>query len=232
MPASRYTYEQNIAYYDFIAGQYDDTLNRESSNAIVRKKVAEKFGEVAGNGLILDFGGGTGRDLEWLTRLNSRIILCEPSAGMREIAMRNHHQNNSVFFLNAGNTDFYTWHHTLPFMEKVDAVLSNFAVFNCIRDISSLFKSLALVMKPGAHLMALILDNRFEKMMQMSRRKTIGSVVFRVPFKFYVHSSRQRQTVYIHTDKAIKKASGKFFKFINKEDWEEYGFCLVHLVRK
>ena len=231
MTDAEHIHDRNISYYDHIAAQYDNTLNKDGSNAIIREKVANKFQHVTRNGLVLDFGGGTGLDLDWLTQHN-RVIFSEPSSGMREIALRNHHQNTSVFFLDAAKTDFRKWDHDPPFPEKVDAVLCNFAVLNSIPDIACLFSSLSLMMKPGADLLALILDNSLEKLMRQSMRKAMRSVIFHLPFKFYVYSCMYTQTVYIHTDRAIKKAASKYFEFMDKETWKEYGFCLIHLVKK
>ncbi|MDP9041293.1 MAG: hypothetical protein M3N30_04880, partial [Bacteroidota bacterium] len=52
---------QNIAYYDGIAADYDAILDRDSSNAIIRAKVADTFSSLVKSGTVLDFGGGTGR---------------------------------------------------------------------------------------------------------------------------------------------------------------------------
>jgi len=231
MADAEHIHRRNVSYYDHIAGQYDSILNKDGSNELIREKVAQRFRESICNGLVLDFGGGTGRDLNWLTQYN-KVIFCEPSAGMREVALRNHHQNASVVFLDEPKTDFKKWDRALPFPEKVDAVLCNFAVLNSIPDISFLFGNLSLIMKPGAHLFALILDNRREKLIQQSRRKAIGSLIFHVPFTFYVYSGTHKQAVYLHTDRSLKKAASPFFEYRAKETWKEYGFCLTHFVKK
>jgi SAM-dependent methyltransferase len=231
MTDAEHIHKRNVSYYDHIAGQYNHTLHKDRSNEIIREKVAKKFREYTGNGLVLDFGGGTGLDLDWLTEYN-KVIFSEPSSGMREIAHRNHHQNASVIFLDAAKTDFRKWDHDPPFPEKVDAVLCNFAVLNSIPDIACLFSSLSLMMKPGADLLALILDNRPEKLIHQSRRKAIGSLIFHLPFKFYIYSGTHKHAVYIHTDRDIKKAAFQFFESRDKETWKEYNFCLIHLVKK
>lgn len=224
-------HKENIFYYDQIANEYDK-ITKDKNNTIIRERMEEKFKSIVSNGLVLDFGGGTGLDLEWLTSNNYRVIFCEPSNKMKEIAIDNYKQNNQILFLHTPQTDFHNWSSQLPFAEKVDAVLCNFAVLNCIADIKTFFKNLATVMRPGADFIALILDNGFEKMMKQSKRKAVSSLIFHLPFKFYIHYNQHRQTVYIHTDKAIKDASEKFFEFKNKERWDKHGFCWIHLVRK
>src|ERR1700722_678196 len=80
-------YRQNISYYDEIADDYDAMLQRDASNKITREKVAEKFTLLVKNGAVLDFGGGTGSDLGWLSGGNYDILFCEPSVGMRRKAI-------------------------------------------------------------------------------------------------------------------------------------------------
>ena len=127
MPDAEQIHRRNVSYYDHIAGQYNDILKKERSNEIIREKVAEKFREIVGDGLVLDFGGGTGVDLDWLTRYN-KVIFSEPSSGMREIALCNHGQNPSVIFLDAAKTDFKKWDHDLPFRKKW---MLSFAILPC-----------------------------------------------------------------------------------------------------
>lgn len=227
--------EQNISYYDKIAAEYDHILDQDTSNEVIRQEVAKKFQETVQPGLVLDFGGGTGKDLLWLTEKGYRVIFCEPSSKMREKAANLNERNflkPKVHFLADDQTDFMQWSNHLPFSEKTDAVLCNFAVINCIPDIKSLFHNLALVMKPGANLIALILDNSFKKMMNQSRRKALASAIFGLPFRFSVHSKRHSQVVYTHTDNAIRKASEKYFEFKRKDGLNNHGFFLIHLVKK
>src|SRR5688572_7680617 len=158
--------EQNISYYDEIAGQYDAILVKDTSNRITREQVAEKFCEIISSGWVLDFGGGTGKDLEWLTEKGYRVIFCEPSAKMREKAMtfsRDILHRNDIVFLEDATTDFTKWHENIPFSQKTDVILANFAVINSIPGINLLFQNLSLIIKPGGHLLMLVLRSNFKK---------------------------------------------------------------------
>jgi len=226
---------QNIAFYNEIAGSYDTILDKESFNKIVREKVAEKFCSMVKPGWVLDFGGGTGRDLDWLTSNNYHIFFCEPSAAMREKAIEYNQtilHNANIVFLDDRKTDFTTWQKELPFPQKMDAVLSNFAVFNCIPDIELLFKSMATIIKPGGHLLALILDKGFREVIRSHFKSAVRSFIFRTPVQFDVWFNQHQQTVYIHTNGRIKKASKTYFNFHSQEFLKEYGFSLIHLTRK
>src|ERR1700730_17428602 len=144
-------HKQNCSFYDEIADNYDSMMDQEILNGITRQKVTDKFYNIIKSGEILDFGGGTGRDLEWLTHKGYRIIFCEPSEKMREKASelnKNNLHNADLVFVDPDRTDFTKWHKELPFSQKVDAILANFAVINCIADIELLFQNLALVLKP------------------------------------------------------------------------------------
>ena len=130
--------QQNISYYDEIAADYDAILKKDVTNLEVRKKVAEKFTSLVKAGSVLDFGGGTGQDMGWLSMHHYNIFFCEPSNGMRQIAMNRSEKDFAdakIYFVDQNKTDFRKWEVVIPFESKVDAVLANFAVFNCIPDI-------------------------------------------------------------------------------------------------
>ncbi len=227
--------ELNISYYDEIADSYDDILSQKDVNKIVRQKVKEKFVSLLKSGWILDFGGGTGLDLEWLTANKYNILFCEPSVIMREKAIK-YNENilhyNNIIFLGTDKTDFFTWSKNLPFFQQVDGILSNFGVINCIPDIESLFNSLALVIKPGGHFIALFLDRPFKKMWKWHRRNAIRSFLFSTPFIMYIWHKEHQQMVFVHSVGEIKKAASSFFHYVSHETWAESGFTLIHLVRK
>jgi SAM-dependent methyltransferase len=226
----------NISYYDEIANSYDEILNQEDSNKIVRQQVEKKVASLLRPGqTVLDFGGGTGLDLEWLLANDFKILFCEPSDVMRQLAIR-HHANSSygrnIIFLDRSKTDFSTWHVDPPFTQQVDGILSDFGVINCIPDIGFLFKSLALVIKPGGHLVAVFLDRPLRKMWSWHRRNTIRSLLFDTPFVMFVRHKDHQQMVFVHSVKEIKQAASGFFDYISHEKLTESGFILIHLVRK
>jgi SAM-dependent methyltransferase len=225
----------NISYYDEIANSYNEILNKEDTNTIVRQKVKEKFTSLLSSGWVLDFGGGTGMDLEWLTASNYNILFCEPSVIMRKKAIQHNNNklhNSNIIFLDNDKTDYSTWSKKLPFSQQVDGILCNFGVINCIPDIESLFDSRALVIKPGGHFVALFLDRPLNKMLKWHRRNAIRSLVFGTTFIMYVQHKEHWQMVFVHTVKEIKRAASSYFDYISDESLSETGFILIHLVRK
>ena len=149
---------ENILYYNAIADEYNDMLNK-NPDKIIREKVAKKFCDIVKDAVVIDFGGGTGLDLPWLAANNQTVFFCEPSVGMRQkaIASREGLLSDNVIFLDDLQADFRHWKIKLPFGEKADALLANFAVLNCIPDIKFLFQNLADVINAGGNTIALVL---------------------------------------------------------------------------
>ena len=224
---------ENIVYYNAIANEYNDMLDK-SPDRITREKVANTFCSIVKEAAVLDFGGGTGLDLVWLAGNNHTIYFCEPSIGMRETAICNHKNllHDKVIFLDDSAADFRQWHLQLPFTVKVDAVLSNFAVFNCIPDIDLLFQNLAMVVKPGGIVIALVLTRNLKKILNGNFRNILKSFVHNGPATIKVQYKKHHQTVYVYSIKEIIKASKKHFNFCSSQVWPASGFTLIHLQRK
>ena len=127
---------QSASFYDVVAGNYNNHMT-EMDNKI-RERVRNEFkNKVARDSLVLDFGGGTGLDLPWLID-RYHILFLEPSVNMRSVAKKIPNANNKITYIEQ-QTDFNNWDNTnLPFNEKVNGILMNFAVLNCIKNIGIL----------------------------------------------------------------------------------------------
>ncbi len=222
---------QNISYYNEIAAEYDAILNKDAKNAIVRKQVAERFTAAVLKGSVVDFGGGTGQDIDWLSAHSYKIIFCEPSVAMRKQAAERNTAAH-ITFLDDNASDFRQWSAVFPFKQAVDAVLANFAVINCIPDMALFFEKLALVIKPGGTVIALILDNSFRKRFRSDAKATLRSFFSGNPVSITVNYNGSSQLVYIHSRKAIDSATEKYFHMKLFESLQGSGFCLIHLIRK
>jgi len=208
-------------------------VNKEPDR-IVRENVAYKFCNIVKGGSVLDFGGGTGLDIQWLIDNGFNIFFCEPSSGMRERAIADHSNlpKDRITFLDNSSTDFRRWHSQLPFVEKVDAVLSNFAVLNCIPDLELLFESVALVIKPGGNMIALVLTKSLKKNLRLDFQNMLKSFVHRGRTTLNIWYKKHGQTVYVYSIKEIEKASAKDFIFCGSEVLPSSVFTLIHLKRK
>ena len=226
---------ENISYYNKIAAQYDELLDQDKKNSFIRNKVANTFRHFVKAGRVLDFGGGTGLDLIWLLQEPYNIVFCEPAVAMRKMAqkrMDTGYPGSAVLFLEDEMTDFRKWNEKFPFSEKIDAVLANFAMFNCIPDIPDLFDKLAMVIKPGGMIIALILDSSLLKRFRSNLKGTVKSFFSGKPVALVMHFNGERQTVNLHSEKEIRKASKTAFDLIQYEQLQGFGFTLIHLVKK
>lgn len=223
--------KQNIGYYNKIAADYDVLLDQGSDSGFMRQKVAGKLTSVLQQGIVLDFGGGTGADLKWLLENRYTVVFCEPSPGMRKLAMERF-GGPKITFLKDAQVDFTTWETALPFEPKAAGVIANFAVLNCISDLTQLFKSLDLVTAPKAEIVVLVLDYSLKQKLKINFAKTLKSVITQKAMHVKLNFDGERQWVYLHSLESIKKAAGGYFEINSCEKLKGQGFLLIHLTKK
>jgi ubiquinone/menaquinone biosynthesis C-methylase UbiE len=148
----------NLSFYDSIAPQYDSLLTATDHQA--RLQVEKIFCQYVTGSSIMDFGGGTGLDLGWTAGKFSNVIFVEPSPNMRQVAVQRAAAHPNVLIVE-NTCDFSQWSDTnLPSEDTVDGILANFAVFNCIENLTPLFNKLTLVARAGSYLVATVIDPR------------------------------------------------------------------------
>jgi SAM-dependent methyltransferase len=203
-----------IEYYDNISLKYDSTLNSEPVNTKIRDEVKQYFLKNVSGNYVLDFGGGTGKDLEWLTHNGFNVYFCEPSRGMREIAIRNFQLTKEITFLTDKNLEFQNWTANNHFFKhRVDGILANFAVLNSIKRIEILSEKLALISQDGAHLIVSVLNVKSK----------IFSRNFPIIFNLYlkgnglatkINDGDRQMIVYLHTKIKLVRAFKKYFDYV------------------
>jgi ubiquinone/menaquinone biosynthesis C-methylase UbiE len=227
--------QKNIQFYDSIAEKYDFLDKKELSNKVIREKVREQFLKSVMGSSVLDFGGGTGLDLEWLVKNFSKVYFCEPSERMREKAIQRNSKkikNESVVFLNNNQADFKTWLSSNPFSAKIDAVLANFAVLNNIEEIETLFKSLSVILKPEGLVVVNILNPKPFKLYKQDFLKTIFSLLLRRIITIKNKQTESTQTIYLHSISSIKKAANTYFEIYNIKDLSGFGFIYLEFRKR
>jgi SAM-dependent methyltransferase len=225
---------KNEAYYDAVAPVYNQQLQLDSSNHIVRMKVSNYFCQSIKPGKVLDFGGGTGLDLHWLLQGHFDVVFCEPSMEMKRKAMKqivNHPRKDSVLFLEPSNSHVAQWSNTsLPF-ENLDGGLANFAVLNNISDMRLTFANLARVIKPGGHFIATILDTSFR--FGITRyAKFFPQLLLGKSAKLRSLFGNTPQYIYLHPLEKVARDARPHFVVANSIALGGYGFRLVHLIKK
>jgi ubiquinone/menaquinone biosynthesis C-methylase UbiE len=222
-----------VSYYDIIAEEYDSILGKTDARA--RNKVKQKFTSVTPAGIVLDFGGGTGLDLHWLADFHTKVYFCEPSEGMRSYALKRAQKlgiETKVQFLKADENNFKNWKQLHPIPEKIDAVLANFAVVNCIDDINLMFENLASVLKPGGNLIALVLENRIKKILKKNPVSVLKHRLLNKPLVASALYKGYSHTAHIYSNKSLLASSQKYFEWISQDYLDEDRFSLIHLKRK
>ncbi|MBN9384521.1 MAG: class I SAM-dependent methyltransferase [Chitinophagaceae bacterium] len=226
--------KKNISYHDEAAADYNSVMDSHRPNQLIRQRVKEKFCSLVPCGKILDFGGGTGLDLGWLTDAGYEVVFCEPSVGMRNQAIEYEKmilKSGRINFLEGERNDFSTWEQMPPLAGQVDGILSDFGPLNYIPDIKKLFECLAGVIRPGGYFLLLVLHLPFAKRLKWHRRNAIVSLLFRNTFRMYIPYKGHRQMVFVHTEKEITKAAAPWFRHGGTELLIRQDFTLIHLIR-
>lgn len=221
----------STSFYNSLAADYNS--HQTNSDRRVRNKVRQELKSLIHRGSVLDFGGGTGLDLPWLLKEKYKVYFLEPSLNMRllaEIAAVDNLQR--PFFIEA-NIDFHNWsENNLPFEEKMNGVLANFAVLNCIKDIDCLFEKLVSVCDKNCYVIATVLDTRFTKMICNHSLKAAIKSLLNVPLITLTNYHEACQNTYLHTIHDYLYASKKYFNFISCSSIPSSPFALMILSKK
>lgn len=201
-------------FYDVIADEYNGYMTT-ADNAI-REIVKEHFKDKVQAGNVLDFGGGTGLDLRWLTESGYTVFQLEPSEKMREEA-----KALSISFSNKphfieDNIDFHSWNNdVLPTEAKMDGIVANFAVLNCIRDIDVLLERLSLISNSGCYLFATVIDSTPKALIKHYGMPVVLRSLLNMKAIVYSNYKNTGHRTYLHTLSHYKKASNKYYNFIS-----------------
>jgi len=222
--------ESITSFYDAIAGQYDTLLTDHDAKA--RKVIAEVFNETVPRGVVLDFGGGTGLDLPWLEQYYATTLFVEPSPNMRAMARKKHGASSRIRFFDGG-TDFTQWSkEALPFPEKTDGILANFAVLNCIEDVSVFFEKMALVCTKQSHLLTTVLDPRMGSILK--KKSMPAALRLLMTGKLTIHHQHEGifHSTFIHSIKKLRNASSPYFDLLSLTAIPSSEFVLLIFARK
>jgi predicted TPR repeat methyltransferase len=216
-----------IDVYDNLAEGYDEAIASLQQNVITRKFVREKVLSLTTAHLAaLDFGGGTGLDIDWLSGAFEKVYFVEPSQKMREQAVERSRGVRNVVFTEM--TDFRQWDlHT--FNPAPSVTLANFAVLNSIVAIDEFFEVMATCMGPDALIFALVLDSLpgrlplVKRIAAMFRRRNGAKSV--------VYHGKLHNTI-VHPERRMKTAAGGHFEVTGEYAVENSSFILYLFRRK
>lgn len=197
-----------IDYYDIIAENYNEMMRDDEPNVKVREAVRNYFCRSVPKGQILDFGAGTGLDLEWQLRAGYEVVFYEPSANMaseaeKSLGISNREGVNTM----VGKLANLESISALP-DDSLEAVFSNFAALNSVESLEETFGVFASKLKPGGHLIC-VLTNNFDK---VSRLKSMFSDLTgsqAAVSKKVEYTKGQSMHVYYHSGRSLKRAGNK-----------------------
>lgn len=137
------------AAFDGMAASYDQTF---TSSIIGRAQRAPVWNELTKafrpGDRVLEIGCGTGVDACYLAERGVRVLACDPSPQMVNVAAarvgrRGLHALVHTHVL--GAEDIFS----LPTDQPFDGVFSNFGAFNCVDDLRLVAEGIAKVLRPG-----------------------------------------------------------------------------------
>ncbi len=220
-----------IDYYDIIAESYDQMMRDDEPNVKVREAVRTYFCQSVPQGKILDFGAGTGLDLEWQLSAGYEVIFYEPSANMASQAEKSLgiSKRPGVSTIVGKKADLE--HIGMLPDASLEAVFSNFAALNSVEHLKETFAVFASKLKPGGHLIC-VLTNNFDK---VSRLKSVFSDLAgsqAAISKKVEYTKGQSMHVFYHSGRSLRRAaanSGLRFEQSIQLDFEKHE--LTHFIK-
>jgi ubiquinone/menaquinone biosynthesis C-methylase UbiE len=144
-PSPRY-----VAPFDAVADTYDETFTESRIGQAQRASVWIELKKAFRSGdRVLEIGCGTGVDACFLASRGVRVVACDCSPRMLEVAARRVRETGSSEFVES---------HRLGAEEitelragrTFDGAFSNFGALNCVTDLRRLASDLSQVLRPGA----------------------------------------------------------------------------------
>jgi ubiquinone/menaquinone biosynthesis C-methylase UbiE len=137
------------APFDAVAEGYDQAFTYSKIGLAQRSAVWKELARTFRRGdRVLEIGCGTGVDACFLAERGVKVLACDSSPAMVDVAARRVRELGvdtiDVRLLSAEN--LAALQEEAPF----DGAFSNFAALNCVEDLSALSKNLRRLLKPGA----------------------------------------------------------------------------------
>lgn len=138
--------------FDAIAPVFDDRFGGWASVAAQRRAVRNALlKQFPSQGHVLEIGGGTGEDAEFLARRGFRVLLTDPSPAMADISRQKLSALGSCArVVAAEEMERFAEERRAAGEPLLDGAFSNFAPLNCVQDLGSVANGLASLLKPGA----------------------------------------------------------------------------------
>lgn len=214
-----------VSFYDLHATDYNSCMS--ASDDKVRWIARQYCSNYIQGDKVLDFGGGTGLDLLWLSEHYKQVFFVEPSMNMRAEAYKVGDERNNIHIVN-DNVDFNKWSlDTMPFAGQVNGIIANFAVFNCIKNIDVLFEKLALVCTNDSYIVATVLDTKLKRLLKNYSLKLGLKLMLNKVIEIANNQKGIAHITYLHTRTQYVSASKKYFRLIDYRPIVDSDFAVI-----
>ena len=154
--------EQNARFHSRLAPEYDARMAKDPTNAWIRHRFRQVVTEtVAPGSLLLDFGSGTGDDSLWYAQQGYRVLAYDNASGMMAELARKCSQEIAAGQIIPLYADYTRFAEVLQREERPQAVVSNFAALNHVRELRPLFSIFAAHLKPPGQVIVSVLNPLF-----------------------------------------------------------------------
>ena len=201
------------AAFDRMAAQYDARFTFSMVGRTQRDVVWQRAAAVFVPGSrVLELNCGTGEDAMFLARRGVSVMACDASAQMIERASIRKGQE-----ARDASVDFQVLPierlHELAAQPLFDGVFSNFSGLNCVADLPTVFKELAMLLRPGAELL-LCLSTRFcvWEILHYAVKGNFRKAVRRCRGRSLASFDELSFLVYYPTIRSLRNAFGQAFR--------------------
>lgn len=221
-----------VEYYDLIAERYDELMSDDKPNTRVRAIVRDYFCKTVPIGEILDFGAGTGLDLGWQLDSGYSVVFYEPSANMAKEAEKNFSVSEKPAVRSMIGKEANPGEISRLPDNSLEAVFSNFAALNSVKNLAEVFAVFAKKLKPGGHLIC-VLTHNFNtisrlKAAVLNKGRGEAAVSRMVEYK-----EGQSMPVYFHSIGSLKKcAKQNHLSFEHNFDLDFEKHEVTHFIKK
>jgi SAM-dependent methyltransferase len=201
--------QRTAAFYDSIAHDYDARMGGASSNEWAR----DAFHEFVAQTLppparILDFGAGTGTDAIWYAQQGYSVTAYDNSPGMvQQLSAKIEKSSfkNQITLCNS----FSSAADASTVGGLLDGIISNFAVFNLVEDLPSLFNVFSRIVRPGGYVITSVLNPLFWKDL---RERWLWSSAWRSLGRGAIYVHGRDTDFYRYWTRAIVRAAKPAFR--------------------
>ena len=143
------------AAFDAVAERFDDRYGAWKSVAAQRRAVRAALTEAFEPGArILELGGGTGEDAQWLAEQGREVLLTDVSPAMVRIAARKLRGLGLPEPMVSGAEQLESIADAVS--GQFDGAFTNFAALNCVTDLDAVRRGLARLVRPGGRVLLVV----------------------------------------------------------------------------